>query len=140
MRTKVLNIERFVIPQFFYALGCVGAGSELAGKSSACEGCPNQAACASGAPLGPDPALGEVAERLSEVKHKILVLSGKGGVGKSTVSSQIAWSLAALGFQVGILDIDICGPSVPRMMGVEREEVRRSNLGWSPVYVPGVDV
>ncbi len=36
--------------------------------------------------------------------------------------------------QVGILDIDICGPSIPRMLGVEREEVRKSNFGWSPVY------
>lgn len=45
------------------------------------------------------------------------------------VSESIVRSL-----QVGILDIDICGPSVPRMMGVEDEEVRKSNYGWSPVY------
>jgi len=61
------------------------------------------------------------------------VLSGKGGVGKSSVSSQIAWTLANRGYQVGVLDIDICGPSMPRMLGVEDQEVHRSNLGWSPV-------
>jgi len=114
--------------------GCVGPASEQAGKASACEGCPNQAACASGAGRQVDPAMEEVRERMKEVKHKILVLSGKGGVGKSTVSSQLAWSLGLMGYQVGILDVDICGPSVPRMLGVEAHEVRKSNYGWSPVY------
>ena len=62
-------------------------------------------------------AVAEVAKRLANVKHKILVLSGKGGVGKSTFAAQLTWFLAGLGMEVGILDIDICGPSVPRMMG-----------------------
>jgi Mrp family chromosome partitioning ATPase len=114
--------------------GCVGPQSETAGKAAACEGCPNQSVCASGAPKEVDPALEEVRERMADIKHKILVLSGKGGVGKSTVSTQLAWYLADMGKRVGILDIDICGPSVPRMTGVEDEEVRRSNFGWSPVY------
>ena len=61
---------------------CVGPASEEAGKASACAGCPNQAACAAGEGRKEDPALREVAERLANVKHKILVLSGKGGVGK----------------------------------------------------------
>lgn len=77
----------------------------------------------------------EVAERLSSVQHKILILSGKGGVGKSTFSSQLTWKLSELGNEVGILDIDICGPSIPRMMGVENEEIHnRTNMGWTPVY------
>ena len=113
---------------------CVGPSSEMAGKASSCEGCPNQADCASGAARGPDPALAEVAERMADIRHKILVLSGKGGVGKSTMSAQLAWTLAESGFSVGALDIDVCGPSLPRMLGVEAEEVRRSNFGWSPVY------
>ena len=57
------------------------------------------------------------------VKHKILVLSGKGGVGKSTFSAQLAYALAGKDKQVGLLDIDICGPSQPKMMGVEKEQV-----------------
>lgn len=72
---------------------------------------------------------------MSSIKHTIMILSGKGGVGKSTVSSQLAFGLAAQGFQVGILDIDICGPSIPRMMGVLNGQVHQSNSGWDPVYV-----
>ena len=50
-----------------------------------------------------------------KIKHKIMVLSGKGGVGKSTVSTGLALSLAQQGHTVGILDIDITGPNVPKM-------------------------
>jgi Mrp family chromosome partitioning ATPase len=70
------------------------------------------------------------------VKNVILVLSGKGGVGKSTVSTQLALTLAQdPDIDVGILDIDICGPSVPRMLGLEGSDVHRSNTGWSPVFL-----
>jgi Mrp family chromosome partitioning ATPase len=99
--------------------GCVGPSSENAGKSGACAGCPNQNACASG--LGGQPSdlsSSQAIDRMSLVKHKILVLSGKGGVGKSTFSSQLSFSLAQQGFQVGLLDVDICGPSIPRMVAV----------------------
>ncbi|OIW10334.1 hypothetical protein TanjilG_28085 [Lupinus angustifolius] len=113
---------------------CPGPQSESAGKSDACEGCPNQQICAT-APKGPDPDLVAIAERMATVKHKILVLSGKGGVGKSTFSAQLAFALAAMDFQVGLLDIDICGPSIPKMLGLEGQEIHQSNLGWSPVYV-----
>ncbi|KAK9272123.1 hypothetical protein L1049_002493 [Liquidambar formosana] len=113
---------------------CPGPQSELAGKSDDCKGCPNQEVCAT-APKGPDPDLVAIAERLANVKHKILVLSGKGGVGKSTFSAQLAFALAAMDFQVGLLDIDICGPSIPKMLGLEGQDIHQSNLGWSPVYV-----
>ncbi|XP_050233736.1 cytosolic Fe-S cluster assembly factor NBP35 [Mercurialis annua] len=113
---------------------CPGTQSEAAGKSDACQGCPNQEICAS-APKGPDPDLVAIAERMATVKHKILVLSGKGGVGKSTFSAQLAFALAAMDFQVGLLDIDICGPSIPKMLGLEGQDIHQSNLGWSPVYV-----
>ncbi|KAG4953686.1 hypothetical protein JHK87_039280 [Glycine soja] len=113
---------------------CPGPQSESAGKSDACEGCPNQQICAT-APKGPDPDLVAIAERMATVKHKILVLSGKGGVGKSTFSAQLAFALAARDFQVGLLDVDICGPSIPKMLGLEGQEIHQSNLGWSPVYV-----
>ncbi|KAF3444497.1 hypothetical protein FNV43_RR14189 [Rhamnella rubrinervis] len=113
---------------------CPGPQSESAGKSDACEGCPNQEVCAT-APKGPDPDLVAIAERMATVKHKILVLSGKGGVGKSTFSAQLAFALASMDFQVGLLDIDICGPSIPKMLGLEGQDIHQSNLGWSPVYV-----
>jgi len=62
-------------------------------------------------------------------------LSGKGGVGKSTFSAQLAFALAAQGKEVGLMDLDICGPSIPKMLGLEGQEIHRSNAGWSPVYV-----
>lgn len=68
------------------------------------------------------------------MSHVVLVLSGKGGVGKSTVSTQIAQSLSSRGYSVGLLDLDICGPSVPRMTGVLSRTVHQSQSGWEPVY------
>lgn len=78
---------------------CVGPESQQAGKADSCAGCPNQAACASG-PKGPDPDILAIEERLRNVKHKILVLSGKGGVGKSTFATQLAFALAAKKLEV----------------------------------------
>ncbi|XP_042865042.1 cytosolic Fe-S cluster assembly factor nubp1-like isoform X1 [Penaeus japonicus] len=115
---------------------CPGTNSEDAGKASACAGCPNQQVCASGATKAPDPDLGAVKERLDTIKYKILVLSGKGGVGKSTVSAMLARALALDETkEVGILDIDICGPSQPRVLGAEEEKVHSSGAGWSPIYI-----
>ena len=57
------------------------------------------------------------------IKHKIMVLSGKGGVGKSTVSAGLALTLARRGMSVGIMDIDITGPNIPKMMGLEDAEL-----------------
>jgi Mrp family chromosome partitioning ATPase len=67
------------------------------------------------------------------VKQVVLVLSGKGGVGKSTVACQVATLLAARGKRVGILDVDLCGPSIARVLGVEGREVLQSSNGWVPV-------
>ncbi|KAJ2398279.1 cytosolic Fe-S cluster assembly factor nbp35, partial [Coemansia sp. RSA 2559] len=114
---------------------CPGPESESAGKADGCAGCPNQEICASQA-AGPDPDLPIIAERLACVKHKILVLSGKGGVGKSTFTSQLAFALASdENTEVGVVDVDVCGPSIPRIMGCEREEVHPAGHGWSPVFV-----
>jgi len=114
---------------------CVGVQSEAAGTAAGCSGCPNQAACASGEAKKPDPAVNDVRNKLSGVKRKILVLSGKGGVGKSTVSAQLSFGFAARSMDVGLLDVDICGPSVPRMLGLLGHDVHQSSDGWSPVYV-----
>ncbi|XP_063381068.1 cytosolic Fe-S cluster assembly factor Nubp2 homolog [Cydia fagiglandana] len=71
---------------------------------------------------------------LDDVKRVILVLSGKGGVGKSTVSTQLALTLKERGYKVGLLDVDLCGPSVPYLLNLENHNVHQGPQGWVPVY------
>ncbi|KAK7110177.1 cytosolic Fe-S cluster assembly factor NUBP2 homolog [Littorina saxatilis] len=74
-------------------------------------------------------------ERLKSVQHVIVVLSGKGGVGKSTVAVQLALALRAKGKKVGLLDVDLCGPSIPKMFNLEGQSIHQCSEGWLPVYV-----
>ncbi|PHH59408.1 hypothetical protein CDD81_3218 [Ophiocordyceps australis] len=76
---------------------------------------------------------------LDKVKHIVLVLSGKGGVGKSSVTTQLALALTRDGASVGILDVDLTGPSMPRMLGIEASRVRQVAGGWAPVLVHAGD-
>ncbi len=71
------------------------------------------------------------------VRHVILVLSGKGGVGKSTVSTNLASALAAHGRQVGLLDLDIHGPNIPKMLGIEDQRPAVLEKSMEPVRVTG---
>ena len=83
----------------------------------------------------------ELNRKLSRIKHKILVLSGKGGVGKSSVAAGLAVDLAKRGKKVAVLDIDIHGPSMPQLLGVEGERVTGTNESILPVVSPtGVGV
>lgn len=59
-----------------------------------------------------------VQDRLAHIRHKLIVMSGKGGVGKSSVATYLAIGLGHLGHRVGLLDVDFHGPSIPRMMGI----------------------
>ncbi|RMY85844.1 hypothetical protein D0864_07201, partial [Hortaea werneckii] len=72
---------------------------------------------------------------LKDIKNITLVLSGKGGVGKSSVTTQLALSLSLQGHSVGVLDIDLTGPSIPRFFGIEKDKVRQAPGGWIPVSV-----
>lgn len=72
---------------------------------------------------------------LAGIKQIILVLSGKGGVGKSSVTTQLALSLSLQGHSVGVLDVDLTGPSIPRFFGIENEKIRQAPGGWIPVTV-----
>ena len=72
---------------------------------------------------------------IEDVKQVLMVLSGKGGVGKSSVSVQLAQGFLAKGLRVGILDVDICGPSIPRMLGAEEQNIHQSDEGLVPVLM-----
>jgi Mrp family chromosome partitioning ATPase len=66
---------------------------------------------------------------LGRIKHKIIVMSGKGGVGKSTVATNIAMALAMKGFETGILDADITGPNIPKMLQAEDSQLMGDENG-----------
>jgi ATP-binding protein involved in chromosome partitioning len=75
---------------------------------------------------------------MSRIKYKIAVISGKGGVGKSTVAANLAMAFALHGYKnrVGILDVDIHGPCIPKLLGVKGKKVQISPLGALPVMGP----
>lgn len=78
----------------------------------------------------------QVRDRMKQVRHKIMVLSGKGGVGKSMVTVSLALAFAKLGLKVGILDVDLNGPCVPKMLGVQGQRLRFTPEGTFPPEGP----
>ena len=68
-----------------------------------------------------DERMVSIRNNMAKIKHKIVVISGKGGVGKTTVAVNLAMSLASVGLRVGILDVDITGPNVNKMLGISPE-------------------
>lgn len=77
----------------------------------------------------------QIRDRVKQIKHKILVLSGKGGVGKSTVAVNLAVSLSLEGKRVGLLDVDIHGPSVPKVLNLEGARLQTDGRMLFPVSV-----
>lgn len=113
-------------------MGCSSNGSD-------CGGCPSQSSCGGGAPQQPQDLTAPLHE-LSSVKHVIGVVSGKGGVGKSSVTSLMAITMARKGYKVGILDADITGPSIPKIFGI-KEKAYADEIGMYPVKSKGgIDV
>jgi len=77
--------------------------------------------------------------RMAKIKNKLAVLSGKGGVGKSTITANLAIALARKGHKVGVLDADIHGPSIPKILGMRGQELtagRIEGLGVFPAKGP----
>jgi Mrp family chromosome partitioning ATPase len=99
-----------------------------------CSSCPTASTCASAkggvAGLPPKADL--------DVKHVIMVLSGKGGVGKSTVSVNLAYALSNHGKKVGLLDLDMHGPNIPKMLGIEQHKLAMMGNKIEPVHVTGM--
>jgi ATP-binding protein involved in chromosome partitioning len=80
----------------------------------------------------PDP---KITQRLARIKNRLLVFSGKGGVGKSTVAANLALALSRRGLRVGALDVDIHGPNLAKMLGVEGSKLEESGGTIQPVRV-----
>lgn len=78
--------------------------------------------------------------RLCRIKRKIVVLSGKGGVGKSTIAVNLAAGLKGAGFKTGLLDVDIHGPSIPTMLGLGNSTLIGTEEGLVPLDVNGLKV
>lgn len=74
-----------------------------------------------------------IQEKLDNIEHVIIVLSGKGGVGKSTVAVNLALSLSLQGLQTGILDVDIHGPSIPKLLGLTGKRMEIGKEGMLPL-------
>ncbi|MCD4690762.1 Mrp/NBP35 family ATP-binding protein [bacterium] len=106
-------------------------------KENACDSCSSESCAAkSRKPNEADQDYQErqeLAQRMCRVKHKLFVLSGKGGVGKSSVAAGLAVALAGRGQRVGLLDIDLHGPSIPRLMGLPEARAAASDGGIIPV-------
>jgi len=79
-------------------------------------------------------------ERMDRIKHKIIIASGKGGVGKSTVSANLAWALSQKGYRVGLLDADITGPNIPKLLGIEDQRLMKDEQGIRPGDAGGIKV
>lgn len=100
---------------------------------------PKISAAQTAAPAKTQPASG-AQHSLPHVKNVILVSSGKGGVGKSTVTANLAHALAQAGKAVGVMDADIYGPSQPRMFGIEGQKPDGSQGHITPIRAHGIDV
>jgi Mrp family chromosome partitioning ATPase len=75
----------------------------------------------------------KIEKNLQHISQKIAILSGKGGVGKTTVAVNLAYALAEQGYETGLLDADIHGPNVAKMMGIEGQVMQGDDKGISPI-------
>uniref|UniRef100_A9A7Q5 Iron-sulfur cluster carrier protein n=1 Tax=Methanococcus maripaludis (strain C6 / ATCC BAA-1332) TaxID=444158 RepID=A9A7Q5_METM6 len=78
----------------------------------------------------------QIRDNMSKIKYKIAVMSGKGGVGKSTVTVNLAATLNMMGYKVGVLDGDIHGPNIPQMLGVDQIQPMADENGIYPIATP----
>ena len=106
---------------------CGGSGEGCSGSCENCKQRKENEECRIQAAMG-------------RIKRKILVLSGKGGVGKSTVAANLAYALAATGAETGLLDVDIHGPSAPKMLNLDGMKLASDGERISPVEIGNLKV
>lgn len=108
-------------------------------KGSSCEskGSGTCDTCSSKAGSGQNEQQARIDKNLGKIKNRIAIVSGKGGVGKSTVTAGIAYNLARKGYKVGILDADVSGPNIPHLMDVEYKKMTGTKDGLIPVIAAG---
>jgi len=102
-------------------------------KDSSCSTCGDSESCSQAQKEAHDQEL--IEKKMGKIKYKFVVLSGKGGVGKSSVAVNLAASLAQKGHKVGIVDADIHGPNIPKMLGVEEEKPLAAEEGILPIPI-----
>ncbi len=100
-----------------------------------CSSCADKGSCED-----PRAMQNETEDRMTRMKHKIVIGSGKGGVGKSTVTVNLAAALQNRGFKVGILDADITGPNIPKLLGIEDQKMTAGPEGLEPANAAGIKV
>ncbi len=108
-------------------------GQEKCDRDSTCETCGQEVVCSQEEKDAHSEAL--LRETMGRIKYKFMVMSGKGGVGKSTVAANLAVTLALNGHQVGLLDADIHGPNIPKMLGLDMKRLEGSPDGVVPVLL-----
>jgi len=112
----------------------------MTSKSNNCDSCAQKGSCKSETDVrqGSECTCEIKVDRMARVKHKIIVASGKGGVGKSTVSVNLARALQMKGMRVGILDADITGPDIPKLLGIEDARLTQGPDGIMPPVAEGI--
>ncbi|MGB9615722.1 MAG: Mrp/NBP35 family ATP-binding protein [Desulfomonilaceae bacterium] len=99
-------------------------------KNTTCGQCDSAGAC--DAATQQRHAEEQLKAKLQSIKHRLVIMSGKGGVGKTTVTTNLAVALAKMGLKVGVLDGDVHGPNIPRMLGVDKDGLQMGPNGLLP--------
>jgi ATP-binding protein involved in chromosome partitioning len=131
--------EDFVVGEEVLVEGGTGMTKEKCEKDTTCNTCNQSSSCSQQEKEAHTQE--RLKSKLSHIKHRVMVMSGKGGVGKSSVATNLAVVLSQDGLHVGILDADIHGPNIPKMLGIECRQVEGSENGMIPVEVfPNLEV
>jgi len=110
----------------------------MTAKSSKCDSCAQKGSCKDEKDVRAGRECDLKVDRMARVKHKIIIASGKGGVGKSTVTVNLARALQMKGLKVGVLDADITGPDIAKLLGIEDGRLIQGPNGIEPVDVEGI--